>query len=475
MRRLVAVVVLVTACGDDGGGGGPPDAPDAASVVCGAPSTADIATQLAALPGVSVTESTPRFAPGYRYFVLGWTQPVDHAHPEGATFVQEVSLLHRDLARPTIAFTTGYEDYQRDFLSEPATLVDGNQVSIEHRFFGTSRPAGDAWAYLTVAQAAADEHAIIAGLRCIYRAPWVSSGGSKGGMTAVFHRRFYPDDVAGTLAYVAPLSLAIPDHRYDAFLDGVMPTACRDAVRAVATELLTHRRAAMEARAQAQVDAGDVAYGRIALGPAVESAILDLEWSYWQYQGAGACAEVPSATASDDVLWAFLDRVSPVSFSGDADTAAFDAYFFQAYRELGSPGTARVRGDALPAHLAALAQYGEADYLGTLPTGVPVPTHDPAVMADVDHWLQTEGAHLAFVYGQYDPWSGGKFRLGAATDALSVETPQGTHSDGIDALAPADRAAVLARLSAWTGVAVSARWATRRVPVVAPPPRRRPL
>ena len=30
--------------------------------------------------------------------------------------------------------------------------------------------------------------------------------------------------------------------------------------------------------------------------------------------------------------------------------------------------------------------------------------------------LAAEGAHVAFLYGQYDPWSGGKFRLGRATD-----------------------------------------------------------
>ncbi len=475
MHRLLVVIVLAAACGDDSSGveGEPVDA--APVVTCGPPSDADVAVQLAALPGVTVVEAPAAHAPGYRYFRLQWTQPVDHAHPDGATFTQQVSLLHRDLARPTIAFTTGYEDYQRDYLSEPAALVDGNQASIEHRFFGASRPAGAAWDFLTVAQQAADQHAIIAGLRCVYRGPWVSSGGSKGGMTAIYHRRFYPDDVAGTLAYVAPLSFAIPDHRYDAFLDGVMPAACRDAVRAVAIELLANRRAAMTARAQAEVDAGGSPYTRIALGPAVESAILDLEWAFWQYEGVDACGAVPPPTASDAALWSFLDRVSPVSFSADADTEAYEAYFFQAYRELGSPGTARVRGDSLPPHLAALTQYAEADYVGTLPVGVPVPTHDPAVMADVDAWLQAEGAHVAFLYGQYDPWSGGKFRLGRATDALSVETPQGTHVDGIDALAPVDRGAVLTKLSAWIGEPLSARWAARRVEVVAPPARRRPL
>jgi hypothetical protein len=409
---------------------------------------------------------------GYRYLTLQVTQPVDHDLTAGAaTFLQEVSLLHRDAAAPMIAFTTGYDDYQRDYLGEAAHLVGGNQVSIEHRFFGTSRPAPADWSTLTIAQAAADEHAVIDKLRCIYRAPWVSSGGSKGGMTAVYHHRFYPDDVAGTLAYVAPLSFTIPDHRYDPFLDGVTPTPCRDAVRAVATELLSHRRAALLGRAQAQATTRNLTYGRVAIGPALESAILDLEWTFWQYYGASRCDIVPAATATDDALWTFLDTVSPVSFSADDETARFEAYFYQAYAELGSPGTPAVRGDSLPGYLAALRTYGEADYVGTLPVGVPVPTHDPAAMADIDSWVQRDGDHLAFVYGENDPWSGGKFRLGDAHDALLVVTPLGTHDDGVTALAAPDRDAVYAKLAAWTGVTITAR--RRREAAPPQPPLRR--
>ena len=68
---------------------------------------------------------------------------------------------------------------------------------------------------------AADEHAIVTALKTIYTGPYLSTGASKGGMTAVFYRRFYPDDVVGTVPYVAPLSFAAPDERYAAFLDSV--------------------------------------------------------------------------------------------------------------------------------------------------------------------------------------------------------------------------------------------------------------
>jgi len=51
--------------------------------------------------------------------------------------------------------------------------------------------------------------AIVADLAQVYPdAARVATGGSKGGMTAVFHRRFFPDDVDGTVPYVAPISFS---------------------------------------------------------------------------------------------------------------------------------------------------------------------------------------------------------------------------------------------------------------------------
>jgi hypothetical protein len=448
---MLLLAALAVACGDDG----PvtaidaPPTPDTAD-------TRDILERLRALPGVAVTEEQPVNAPpGYRYFVLQVTQPVDHGAPAGATFQQRVSLIHIDAAAPMIALTSGYADFSRDFASEPTALLRANQISIEHRFFGTSRPEPADWSRLTVKQMADDQHAIVVLLRDIYRAAWLNTGGSKGGMTATYHRRFYPDDVAGTVAYVAPLSFSIPDTRYAANIDTVGTPSCRTAIRAATTEMLQNRRAALLAREQAQANTQGYSYTRIAIGPAVEAAITDLEWTFWQYYGIGFCDAIPPVTATDDELFAFLDGVSSVSFGSDDTTAEFEAYFYQAYAELGSPGLVSNRGDSLPAHLAALRQFTEADYAGTFPAGVPIPTHDPAAMQDIDTWVQTEGKGLVFIYGEWDPWSGGKYRLGNATDALELVAAEGTHGAGILDLAPTDREAVLAKLTAWTGVTPS--------------------
>jgi hypothetical protein len=298
---------------------------------------------------------------------------------------------------------------------------------------------------LTIAQAAADEHHIITLLKTIYSGPWVRTGASKGGMTATYHRRFYPDDVVGTIPYVAPLSHGAPDLAYGPFVDAIGPMACRDALRAAQIELLDNRFPEMLALAQDQATTEGIDYTRIAIGPAVESAMTGIEWAFWQYYGVGFCDAVPPITASDGAMWDFLDAVGSVSSSSDGSIAQFEAYYYQAEYELGYPG-------GTGAHLAGHTQYTEADYAGAWPVGVAVPTFVPGAMQDIDQWVQTDGANLLFVYGEWDPWTGGQYTLGAATDSLMLTVPQATHGAGLTDLTTTDKAMAYARIASWVGV-----------------------
>ncbi|HEX8109077.1 MAG TPA: S28 family serine protease, partial [Kofleriaceae bacterium] len=228
---IVAALVAGSGCGDDSG---PP------------PMTNDeLMARLRALHGVTVQEgdSAPE---NFSYYILHFTQPIDHHDPSKGTFQQQVSLLHHnELAPfPLIVYTSGYADEDGGTPVELTTLLDANQISIEHRFYGTSQPDPVDWSMLTVEQAAMDEHDIIQALRTIYAGSFLSVGESKGGITALAHRRFYPDDVRGTVAYVAPMSFNVPDPRYPDQLDQVgMPTLsdCHAAVRDLASMMLSRR------------------------------------------------------------------------------------------------------------------------------------------------------------------------------------------------------------------------------------------
>jgi hypothetical protein len=449
MRTVLAVVVVVAlaACGDDGAPSDPdappPPVPDAPPPDA---DTRDILERLQSLPGVTVYEDTSRYDPTLRYFVMEFTQDVDHTAPGGQTFSQNVTLLHRDVDQPMVAFKTGYANFYLDYPVELTQLLGSNQISIEHRFFATSRPSPADWTLLTIAQAAADEHHVVELLKTIYRGPWVRTGASKGGMTATYHRRFFPDDVVGTIPYVAPLSLGAPDLSYGPFVDAIGPAPCRNALRALQIELLDNRYPAMLAYAQDQAQTEGIVYGRVAIGPAVESAMTSIEWAFWQYYGVTFCSQVPVVGASDAAMWDFLDAVGSVTSSSDQSIAQFEAYYYQAEYELGYPG-------GTGAHLAGHTQFTDADYLGAWPEGVAVPTHLPFAMQDIDQWVQTDGDSLLFVYGEWDPWTGGVYTLGAATDSLLLTVPQATHGAGLVELEAADKAAAYARIESWVGVA----------------------
>jgi PS-10 peptidase S37 len=428
MHRLLVALAICTGCGGDD--------PN--------PAPGGIADQLAALPGVTV-EARATATPGYEFFVLSFEQPVDHEAGGGPTFRQRVALLHKSTALPMVALTSGYWDYYGDLRYELTGLLGANQISIEHRYFGDSRPANPDWTKLTIEQMANDEHVILEKLRTVYDGAFVTTGGSKGGMTAIYHRRFFPDDVEATVPYVAPISFGAPDARYVPFLDTLGPPACREAVRAAATELLQNRRAAMIARAETQAAAEGIRYTRVLIGPAVEGSITSVEWAYWQYLGVSYCPMVPAVTASDDDFWDFLEDASAVSDNADDRIAQFEAYYYQAYAQLGFP-------DSIPAYLKPFLLYTDRDYDASLPTALPA--YDEGVaMNDIASWVKTEGAQLLFVYGQWDPWTGGKFDLGAATDSALFVQAQGTHGSRIARLAAADRSAAFAKLEAWTGVA----------------------
>ncbi len=444
------------ACG--GGGKGNPDAAPAPDA-----DPDDILFKLQALPGVTATESPPIHAPsGYRYFLLGLDQPVDHDHPEGAHFTQHMTLILRDPTAPLVLFNTGYWNYYDDYPFELTLLLHGNQLVMEHRFFGDSRPDPADWTQLTIAQAAADQHAVVQTFQPLFTGTWVSAGQSKGGMTSIYHHRFYPDDLGGTVAYVAPISFGAPDTTYDTWVNDTLGTqACRDGVKAVAKELLWHRRTMLITRATAEMNAssGDIVYARIQLGPAVEGAVESLYWSFWQYYGETWCGDVPvdPATATDDELWQMLegtpdgqgvwrDGVSPVSSSDDANLGNFEAYDYQAAWQLGYPGT----NDT---YLDGLTMYGDADFTGSNPVGVTLPPYDNAVaMNDVESWVKTQASHVIWVYGGWDPWTGGQFDITGAQDAVKVLVTDGNHGSLLTELAPADQTTTFAMLTAWTGV-----------------------
>jgi hypothetical protein len=411
-----------------------------------AAATTDIRDQLEAAPGVTVLEEQPVAAP-YRFFVLSITQPVDHLRPSTGTFQQRFTVLHRGTDRPTVLHTTGYGVPTYAFRSEPTRLIDGNQLSVEQRFFTPSRPEPADWSKLTIWQAATDHHRIVAALKSIYPQRWISTGASKGGMTSVYHRRFYPDDVDGTVAYVAPQDVVNgEDSAYDRFFARVGTAQCRAALDAVQVAAL-QRRTELVARYQAWAAANARTFSVIgSADKAFEFMVNGTTWAFWQYSLESDCVDVPPATASSDDIWAWLDLIYGLDSNTDQGVSPYIPYYFQASYQLGYPDV------SLP-HLAGLQHYRGQDRAQSYIPRDLVPRFQPLAMLDIDAWVKLLGRRLLFVYGQNDPWGAEPFRPGPGTkDSLTYTAAGWNHGANISRLTAAEAATATAAVQRWAGV-----------------------
>ncbi|WP_394433891.1 S28 family serine protease [Streptomyces sp. SGAir0957] len=441
LRWLLSLVVLIGTVS----AAGISTAAAAGPAGAAAADSTDIKDRLLAVPGMSLIEEKPYT--GYRYFVLNYTQPVDHRHPSKGTFQQRITVLHKDVSRPTVMFTSGYNVSTNPSRSEPTRIVDGNQVSVEYRFFTPSRPQPADWSKLDIWQAASDQHRIYQALKPVYGQNWLTTGGSKGGMTATYYERFYPRDMDGVVAYVAPNDVNNDeDSAYDRFLANVGPKDCRVALQKVQRETLV-RRTALEKKYKEYLAANNYTVNTVgSLDKAYEATVLDLVWGFWQYQPESACADVPDAkTVTDQALFDYVDQVGGWSSYADQGLEQYTPYYYQAGTQLGSP-------DIKQPWLGKLSRYGYQPPRNFVPKTIPM-KFQKHVMRDVDTWVRHHATRMLYVYGDNDPWGAEPFRLGAgARDSYVMTAPHANHGANVAGLNADDKALATERILAWAGL-----------------------
>ncbi|MFC9280008.1 S28 family serine protease [Streptomyces collinus] len=439
LRWLLALTVLIGTLSTAGAATAAPSATSGPT---------DIKDRLLAIPGMSLVQEKPY--PGYRYFVLNFTQPVDHRHPDRGTFQQRITVLHKDVTRPTVFYTSGYNVSTTPSRREPTQIVDGNQVSLEYRFFTPSRPAPADWSKLDIWQAASDQHRVYEALKPVYGANWLATGGSKGGMTATYYERFYPRDMDGVVAYVAPNDVVNKeDSAYDRFFAGVGTKECRDRLNAVQREALVRRTSLEEKYARYAADNGYTFDTIGGLDKAYEAVVLDYVWGFWQYSLLKDCDSVPAdaAHATDDAIWDSVDTISGFSAYTDQGLETYTPYYYQAGTQLGAPTI------HFPYIERKLIRYGYQPPRNFVPRSIPM-RFRPDAMRDVDTWVRRHATHMLFVYGQNDPWGSERFRLGAgARDSYVFTAPGLNHGANVAGLVPDQKTLATARILQWAGVA----------------------
>lgn len=417
---------------------------------------AGIVAQLKALPDVTYLGTNPNAPSGYRVFELEIKQPVDHNDPGGPTFEQRLELYHRNVDAPMVMFVPGYFKYTYldptlTYLSDAAAIVGGNQLTVEHRFFGNSVERPAQWSTLTIAQNAADEHHVVQVFKSLYTANWLITGISKGGETAVFHDYYYPDDFVGTFAWSAPSITTTFGHDYGEFLDSVGTASCR-ADLLEAQRLALQHRAALESDIASAASAGGQTfnYWPHGLDEAFEQTVLFTPFVFWQY--GGNCASIPGSSATVQQLYNWYDAVVGWLGVSDQQGAPYFPYNFQAGTQLGFPLVHEKAQLGSLLHYPLSAEYPEED----MPPNIPHQPLDESLMRAVHRWVKSHGNRLLFLYGQLDPFSAERFEFGSGTtDSAIYIIPNGAHTTPYTTLPTQQRTAFVNTLQRWAGVAGS--------------------
>ncbi|MBA3394011.1 MAG: hypothetical protein H0T89_15290 [Deltaproteobacteria bacterium] len=438
------VVPLLVACGDNFIDDGVEEEPEPLAATCN--DSALVAT-LAALP--SVTKVTEASCGDYvenpaRCFSIAFDQPIDHADPASKRFTQQLWLTHRGCDRPNLIGDWGYsQDYFFD--DELSVLYGTNALWVEHRYQGASLPATEDWKWeaLTIENGATDLHRIIEAFRGHYPGNFVSTGASKGGITATYHAFFFRDDLDGSIPYVAPASRAPIDPTYQRYLDRHMSSPCAQNIRAAQVDALTTRRAMMLQRLAAVAPGLEQLY--------LEYMTSSYDWGFWQYYGVGYCGQVPGPGASDDALWSFFAR----DFFGNAAAPARDAERSDGalvYEWLSEQGFALQYGVHVAPHLSAeFKAYTMEESFREAHPDANLPPHSGSVTALVRRWVEERAQNMLLIYGELDPWSGGAMAEPAHPTSARFFVPNATHGAFISDLPPAEEAAALAHATRMFG------------------------
>jgi len=384
--------------------------------------------------------------PQGRSFALRVRQPIDHSDPSKGHFYQKAYLLHKGFDRPTVMVTEGY-NLRRHRAYETTKLVDGNQIQVEHRFFGKSIPDSLDYRYLNLTQATADYHHIRQLFDKLYTGKWLSTGISKGGATTIMYRYFYPDDIDVGVPVVAPINDELEEDRIYKFLDEVGTAECRAKILEVQKAILSRRDEVLP-RIKYFAKGAGANFTYLEYEQAFEFSVLEYPFSFWQW-GAD-CSKIPTADAPIDTLLEHFLAVSDVTFFGDGAMEAYASHYFQSAQEFGYYG---YETDELKGLLKTFNS-------GTRPSALFPPNKKAVpfegdILKDVHKWLKKDASQMIYIYGANDTWTASavKERKGVDSEWFFMEGK--SHGDArIKNLTPDERARMVAAMERWLGMEI---------------------
>jgi hypothetical protein len=398
-------------------------------------------TFLKAIPGAEVEKKdTSAFK---EFYIVMLPQLVDHNNPGGASFKQRIFVGHEGFDKPTVMETEGYgaEWVTPKVKTELTRLLKGNQLYIEHRYFGISTPSPIDWKYLTTEQDAGDYHYIRMLFGQFYKGKWVATGVSKGGQTATEYKVFFPNDVDATVPYVAPLNYGKLDPRIDAHFSTVGNKSQRSRIKDIQTYLLRRKSTVLPAW-ETLANKSGLKFTTVDAESAYDYSVLEFPFSFWQYT-ANETTLPDLKTSTPESMAFFLFRiVSPFWYTDAADI--YQPASYQFYTQLGY-----YEYDEKP-----FKKYlKNKDYPNSVfgPKGVTL-VWDPSYQEKLKKFMQNNPQHMIYIYGEADPWGATGADIKPGSGSLKMVQAGGTHGAQISTLSSEQQKQVIASLEQWLGM-----------------------
>ena len=376
-------------------------------------------------------------------FQLILEQPLDHNNPEAGTFKHYVYLSHTSVNKPTVLVTEGYNAYPRTY--ELSKILKGNQVQVEYRFYGKSRPNPIPWEYLKNNQANEDYHQLVTKLKTLYTSKWVSTGISKGGETVLIYKSKYPYDIDVAVPYVAPLINSQEDNRTTEHINTIGTEDCRNNIKNFQRAVLKNRDSVLDEITN-YANAKNMSYTELSIEEALEYAVLEFPFSFWQW--GASCESIPVQNATAKNLFEFLNSVVGISFYNDTTYHDLLPSYYQHMTELGYYGF-----DTTP--IEDLLKYvKKPTNMRFAPKNVDL-TFNENYIKEVRDYVENRGNKILYIYGKNDTWGACAPNPKPHVNALKMVLKNGSHSTRIKHFSTEDKQLIYDKLQNWLGYSVT--------------------
>ncbi|MCP4311241.1 MAG: peptidase [Bacteroidetes bacterium] len=350
-------------------------------------------------------------------------QPIDHRNPEVGSFTQRIYISHFDPGSPVVLVTAGY-DANYYYTSELAAALRCNQVMVEHRYFGKSRPDSIQWEYLDTWQAASDHHRIIELFKELYPGQWIATGISKGGQTVMYHSYYYPGDVDVRIPYVAPLNFGVEDKRIYSFLGQVGSKGDRRKVKRFQKNALKYQERYLPAFKEFSREKGytyEIAGG---YKNAYEYCALEYSFAFWQW-GYVPSSKIPGKSNRPREFIEHMNRVAGFDYFSDEAILKQRPFFYQALTEMG------YYGYDLPEFDKYIQHVSNPVFTFTIPEELKI-TFDSTLSEELEQYLASEAERFIYIYGEYDTWSATAVTATGDTESKIFIKEGGSHRTRIN-------------------------------------------